>query len=234
MGTMVADLRRDLLVHEGELFLVSKPRDWSSFDVVNKMRSIFHIERIGHAGTLDKNATGLLIICTGKKTKELSQFQNLDKEYDVTVRLGECTESYDAETPVIEFKSIGHLTEQMIRSAIQQFVGEQTQLPPMWSAAKVGGKRLYRYARKGELVERKPRTVFVRSIEITAINLPIVQMTVVCSKGTYVRALVNDLGIALGVGAYVQDLSRTRIGEFLLVDAVTIDDLIVYRNERRN
>ncbi|MBI5473722.1 MAG: tRNA pseudouridine(55) synthase TruB [Ignavibacteriae bacterium] len=234
MTTRVADLRHDLSVHEGEMLLVNKPRDWSSFDVVNKMRSIFHCERIGHAGTLDMKATGLLIVCTGKKTKELSQFQEMDKEYDVTVRLGERTESYDAETPVTESNSVDHLTEQDIRSAVQHFVGEQQQLPPMWSAAKVAGKRLYRYARKGIEVERKPRTVCVRSIQIKEIALPLLYMTVVCSKGTYVRTLVNDLGNALNVGAYVQELSRTRIGEYQLADAVTIEDMIVYRNERRN
>lgn len=231
---MATILNRKLNLEEGEMFLVSKPLEWSSFDVVNKMRSIFHIERIGHAGTLDKNATGLLIVCTGKKTKELSGFQELEKEYAVTMRLGERTESYDAETPVIESSDVCGLSNENIRSAIARFIGNQTQLPPMWSAAKVGGKRLYKYARKGVEVERRPRDVYIRNIAVTRIAVPDVEMTVVCSKGTYVRTLVNDIGLDLGVGAHVAALSRTRIGDFHLSDALTLDDLMQYKHARRN
>ncbi len=219
-------------VHEGVVFLVRKPLDWTSFDVVNKMRSIFHIEKIGHAGTLDRNASGLLIICTGKKTKEISSIQQSEKEYDVTMRLGERTESYDADTPVIERKDISSLSERKIESVVSTFVGWRSQMPPMWSAGKVAGRRLHAYAREGTEVERTPREGFIKSIDIQDITLPDVEMTVVCSKGMYVRSLVHDIGNELGVGAHVVSLTRSRIGEFRLADAVTLDELIqkVYRN----
>ncbi|MEO8169226.1 MAG: tRNA pseudouridine(55) synthase TruB [bacterium] len=229
---MNRNLNRELNVHEGEVFLVRKPLDWTSFDVVNKMRSIFHIERIGHAGTLDRNAGGLLIVCTGKKTKEISSIQQSEKEYEVTLRLGERTESYDADTPVIERKDLSALTGIDIEMTIKKFVGWQSQLPPMWSAGKVAGRRLHAYAREGTEVERVPREGFIKSIDVQDISLPDVEMTVVCSKGMYVRSLVHDIGNALGVGAHVVSLTRSRIGDFRLADAVTIDDLIqkVYRN----
>ncbi len=220
---------RDLDVEAGEVLLVDKPPEWTSFDVVNKMRRIFRIKRIGHAGTLDRNATGLLIVCTGKKTKELAAFQELEKEYDVTMRLGERTESFDTETPVVERHDVSMLDEQTIRSTIGRFVGTQTQVPPMWSAVKVGGTPLYRYARKGIEVSRKERTVVVKSIEVNSIALPDVSMTVVCSKGTYIRSLVNDIGKALGVGAHVVRLRRTRIGQYRVDDAWTIADLMHYK-----
>lgn len=222
-------LHRELNVEAGEVFLVDKPPEWTSFDVVNKMRHIFRIRRVGHAGTLDKSATGLLLVCTGKKTRELGAFQALEKEYEVTMRLGERTESFDAETPVIERRDIGMLDEAAIRSTIGTFVGKQTQVPPMWSAAKVGGKPLYRYARKGIEVPRKEREVVVQSIVVNDVALPEVSMTVVCSKGTYIRSLVNDIGNALGVGAHVVRLRRTRIGQYHVNDALTIDDLMQYK-----
>jgi tRNA pseudouridine55 synthase len=221
-------LNRELNLEAGEVFLVDKPPEWTSFDVVNKMRRIFGIKRIGHAGTLDKSATGLLIVCTGKKTRELAAFQELEKEYDVTMRLGERTESYDAETPVVERHDVTNLDESMIRSTIERFVGKQTQVPPMWSAVKVAGKPLYRYARKGVEVPRKPREVVVKSILVHDIALPDVSMTVVCSKGTYIRSLVNDIGNALGVGAHVVRLRRTRIGQYHVADALTMADLMQY------
>ncbi|MER3523164.1 MAG: tRNA pseudouridine(55) synthase TruB [Ignavibacteria bacterium] len=217
---------KDLDLEAGEVFLVDKPADWTSFDVVNKMRRIFRIKRIGHAGTLDKSATGLLIVCTGRKTKELSSFQQLEKEYDVTMRLGEKTESYDTETPVIHRHDLSGMDEEAIRSTIAAFVGIQKQLPPMWSAVKVAGTPLYRYARKGIEVPRKERDVFIERIDVRTIALPDVTMTVVCSKGTYIRSLVNDIGEALGVGAHVVRLRRTRIGNYHVADALTIEDLL--------
>jgi tRNA pseudouridine55 synthase len=221
-------LNRALNLEAGEVFLVDKPPEWTSFDVVNKMRRVFRIKRIGHAGTLDKSATGLLIVCTGKKTRELAAFQELEKEYEVTMRLGERTESYDAETPVVERHDVTNLDESVIRSTIERFVGKQTQVPPMWSAAKVGGKPLYYYARKGMEVPRKPREVVVKSILVHDIALPDVSMTVICSKGTYIRSLVNDIGNALGVGAHVVRLRRTRIGQYHVADALTMADLMQY------
>jgi tRNA pseudouridine55 synthase len=226
--------KHDLDVHAGEMFLVNKPIGWSSFDVVNKMRAIFHCERIGHAGTLDKNATGLLVVCTGKKTKLLAGFLEHEKEYVVTMRLGERTESFDAETPVLESRDISNLTEGKIRSTIEQFVGIQTQVPPMWSAAKVSGKRLYKYARTGVAVERRQREVEITSMYVNALRLPEVEFVTTCSKGTYVRTLVNDIGNALEVGAHVTALKRTRIGEYRLADALSIDDLVLLRNVHRN
>lgn len=218
---------------DGEVFLVNKPFGWTSFDVVNKMRGLYHIQRIGHAGTLDKNATGLLIVCTGKMTKQLAAFQECEKEYRVTMRLGERTQSYDAETPVIERRDVGGLTDDEICATIRRFVGPQMQVPPMWSAAKVGGKRLYKYARKGIEVERRPRAIVIRRIDVERIAMPDVEMTVVCSKGTYIRSLVHDIGNALGVGAHVIALTRTRIGEFRLDDAATIDELILHSSVQR-
>lgn len=223
---MILNPVKDLDLEAGEMFLVDKPADWTSFDVVNKMRHIFRIKRIGHAGTLDKSATGLLIVCTGKKTKELSFFQHLQKEYDVTMRLGEKTESYDTETPVIERYDLVGLDEETLRRTIATFVGKQTQVPPMWSAVKVAGTPLYRYARKGIEVPRKEREVFIERIDVRTFALPDVTMTVVCSKGTYIRSLVNDIGEALGVGAHVVRLRRTRIGTYHVADALTIKDVM--------
>jgi len=222
-------LHRDLDFTQGEMLLVNKPKGWTSFDVVNKIRGILHVRKIGHAGTLDPLATGLLIICTGKKTREIDQYQAQEKEYDATVLLGARTASFDAETPVIEWKSTDGVTAESVREALTGFVGYQTQLPPMWSAAKVRGKRLYKYAKKGIEVERRPREIQVASIEPTLIDVPQVRFTVVCSKGTYIRTLADDLGRNLGCGAYLQSLTRTRIGEYLLRDAVSIEDLVRYK-----
>jgi tRNA pseudouridine55 synthase len=222
-------LNRELHLAEGEMILVCKPAGWTSFDVVNKIRTTFHVQRVGHAGTLDPMATGLLIVCTGKKTKELESFIGLEKEYKATVILGGRTPSFDAETPVIESHSTDDISEKDVRSTLQSFVGYQTQVPPMWSAVKVQGKPLYKYARKGQEIERRPREVFIASIEPTAIRIPEISFTVVCSKGTYVRTLVDSVGKRLGCGAYLKTLERTRIGQFLLSDAVSIEDLIHYR-----
>jgi len=222
-------LNRELHFTEGEMLLVKKPAGWTSFDVVNKIRGMFHIRRVGHAGTLDPMATGLLIVCTGKKTKELDVFTGLDKEYNATVILGACTPSFDAETPAMEYHSTEDITEELVRFTLDSFVGCQIQVPPMWSAVKVQGKPLYKYARKGQVIERKPREVFIASIQPTAIHIPEVCFTVVCSKGTYVRTLVDSMGKRLGCGAYMKSLERTRIGHFLLADAVSIEDLVHYR-----
>ena len=221
---------RELLMGEGEMVLVHKPKGWTSFDVVNKIRCLFHITKVGHAGTLDPMATGLLIVCTGKKTKAIEQYMHLEKEYIATMILGARTESYDAETPVIERHTTEDITEEMVRSTLDQFVGYQTQLPPMWSAAKVDGKRLYKYARKGEDVQRKPREVFIRSIDVLSVSIPEVRIRVVCNKGTYIRTLVNDLGNRLGCGAYLSDLERSRLGDFRLSDALTIEELVQNRD----
>lgn len=217
---------RDPRAPEGALLLVDKPKGWTSFDVVNKIRHLLHVRRVGHSGTLDPMATGLLIVCTGKKTKEMGQFVDLDKEYDGEMILGARTASFDAETPIEEIRSIDGITGERLHDVVARFVGAQEQIPPMWSAVKVGGKPLYKYARKGVDVARRGRSIVIRSIELHDIILPKVAFTVVCSKGTYIRALVNDIGVALGCGAYLTALRRTRIGTYSLNQALSMDQLI--------
>jgi tRNA pseudouridine55 synthase len=227
------DTSRSLL-REGEVMLIRKPRGWTSFDVVNKVRSLFHC-KVGHAGTLDPMATGLLIVCTGAKTKEMESFLGLEKEYRATMILGARTASFDAESPVLERRSVDDITGEKVLDALRSFVGAQTQLPPMWSAAKVGGKRLYTYARKGTEVERRLRDILVTSITPGEIDIPEVQFSLVVSKGTYVRTLVDDIGKRLGCGAYLSALERTRIGDWRVEDAVSMEDLIRYRfNEAKS
>jgi tRNA pseudouridine55 synthase len=210
---------------EGEMLLVDKPKGWTSFDVVNKIRHLSHVRRVGHAGTLDPMATGLLIVCTGKRTKELGQFMGLDKEYEAEMVLGGRTESYDAEMPVVEERSTGGITEEAVRETLAGFVGTQQQIPPMWSAVKVKGRPLYTYARKGVEVERRPRKVEILRLVAGRIEIPLVAFSVACTKGTYVRTLVHDIGGVLGCGAYLTSLRRTRIGPYRVEAAATIDEL---------
>lgn len=222
-------LNRELHVEEGEVLLVDKPKGWTSFDVVNKIRHLFRVRKVGHAGTLDPMATGLLIVCTGKKTKEIDGFVGMDKEYDAAMTLGGRTASYDADTPVLENRPVDGITAERVTEVLRQFVGPQAQVPPMWSAVSVGGTRLYKLARKGKEVERRPREIVVQSITPVSIAVPLVRFTVACSKGTYVRGLVSDMGERLGCGAYLSALVRTRIGPYRLVDAMTMKDLEALR-----
>ena len=210
---------------EGRVLLINKPLDWTSFDVVNKLRNKLKIKKIGHAGTLDPLATGLLIICVGKKTKQIESFMGLEKEYTGTFVIGQTTPSYDLETEVSEPNDISGITESAINKVVQSLTGKIQQLPPLHSAIKIGGKRAYKFARKGKEVELKPREVEVKEFEITAIQLPQLQFRVICSKGTYIRSLARDLGEGLGVGAYLSQLCRTRIGEYKLENALTIDEV---------
>lgn len=219
-------------IQQGEMLLVDKPAGWTSFDVANKVRHLFGVRKVGHAGTLDPGATGLLILCTGARTREISSYAGLEKEYEGTLVLGARTASFDAETPVLETRPLEGVTETQIRAAAGEFVGAITQVPPMWSAVKVGGKRLYAYARKGQTVERVPREVTIHSLEVRQVRMPEVEFTVVCSKGTYVRALVEDLGLRLGCGAHLLRLRRTRIGPYRVTDACTIDELVRQRRDR--
>ncbi len=207
------------------LLLVNKPAGWTSFDVVAKLRNVLHIRKIGHAGTLDPMATGLLILCTGKKTKEMEQFIGLEKEYRATMRLGGVTPSYDAETPVTDSRPTAGIEEDVIREVMLGFVGTVKQMPPMHSAVKVRGRRLYKDARKGREIERPEREVEIRAIRDIDIRMPEVSFVVVCSKGTYVRTLVHDIGQQLGCGAYLTALKRTRIGNYTLSDAMTIEEV---------
>ncbi len=214
---------------EGEVLLVDKPSGWTSFDVVNKLRYATRIRKIGHAGTLDPLATGLLVVCTGKMTKQIDGFSGMDKEYEVGFRIGASTPSHDAATPVSATASIDHLTPDDVARTVAEFQGEQTQLPPMWSAAKVSGKRLYEFARKGKVIERKPRTVFIHKISISRIVFPEVFCTVRCSKGTYIRTLVDEIGKRLGCGAFVTSLRRTKIGDFDVTSAWVLDEIVRLR-----
>ena len=207
------------------VLLVNKPLTWTSFDVVSKLRNKLKIKKIGHAGTLDPLATGLLILCTGKMTKRIEEFQNLEKEYTGRFILGQTTPSYDLETEPTEPKDfLGILPEQIHKTA-ERFIGDIQQTPPLYSAIKIDGKRAYEYARKGKVKELKSRMVNISEFEITSINLPAIEFRVVCSKGTYIRSLANDVGEALGVGAYLSELCRTRIGPYKLSDALTVEKI---------
>ena len=225
---------RDLHLAEGEIFLIRKPQGWTSFDIVARMRTILHFNKIGHAGSLDPLATGLMIVCTGKMTKDLGRFVELEKEYVATIRLGGRTPSYDSETEVVEGHTVDDITEAGVVSVLSSFVGLQVQIPPMWSAVKVGGKPLYKYARKGKVVSRNPREVFIRSITPHDVSIPVVTFTVVCSKGTYVRTLADDIGQRLGCGAYLTALERRRIGSFRIEDACSLEELTESMHVTRN
>ena len=209
----------------GRVLLINKPYEWTSFDVVNKLRYIFKIKKIGHAGTLDPLATGLLIICTGKMTKRIDEFMGLEKEYTGKFVLGQTTPSHDLETVVSESTDISSITIARVHEAAKALTGSLQQLPPMHSAIKISGKRAYQFARKGQEIELKHRPVDIRIFEITSVELPQVSFRIVCSKGTYIRSIARDFGVALGVGAYLSELCRTRIGNYFLQDALTIDSV---------
>jgi len=207
------------------VLLINKPIDWTSFDVVNKLRYKLKIKKIGHAGTLDPLATGLLIICTGKMTKHVDEYQAQEKEYTGKFVLGQTTPSFDLETQVSEPQDISFISHEAIYSATTKFIGSIQQVPPIHSAIRINGKRAYAMARKGKEPELKAREVFIKEFEITNIKLPIIEFKVVCSKGTYIRSLARDFGEALGTVAYLSELCRTRIGEFKLINALSLDQV---------
>ncbi len=204
----------------GQLLLIDKPLGWSSFQAVNKLKWVirkkFNLKKfkIGHAGTLDPLATGLLLICTGKFTKTINELQGQVKEYTGTITLGATTPSYDLETEVDATFPTAHITDDLIKNATAAFIGEIEQTPPIFSALKKDGKRLYEYAREGVSVEIKKRKIIISEFEITAIQLPEVKFRVVCSKGTYIRSLANDFGKALESGGHLSELRRTKIGDY--------------------
>ncbi|MEL0643988.1 tRNA pseudouridine(55) synthase TruB [Olleya sp. Ti.3.14] len=216
----------------GQVLLIDKPLDWTSFQVVNKLRweirQAFNIKKIkvGHAGTLDPLATGLLVICTGKMTKQIDTFQGQIKEYTGTIVLGSTTPSYDLETEINETFNTNHITEDLIHQTTKQFTGEIDQYPPIFSALKKEGKRLYEYARAGETVEIKSRKISIQEFEITNIDGLNIDFRVVCSKGTYIRSLANDFGKALDSGGHLSVLRRTKIGDFDVKNGLSIDDFI--------
>lgn len=210
----------------GEVFLINKPYQWTSFDVVKKVRNALKIKKVGHAGTLDPLATGLLIVCAGKKTKSIDSYMAQEKEYIGTFVIGKTTESFDLEKEVTDVADPSAITLDQAKSAVAQLSGNILQIPPMHSAIKVDGKRVYESARKGLEVKMEARPVTVSEFEITAFENPEVHFRIVCSKGTYIRSLARDLGEILGVGAYMSALTRTRIGDFSLQDAEELTDLI--------
>lgn len=210
---------------EGQVILVDKPLEWTSFDVVRKIRNLTGVIKVGHAGTLDPLASGLLIVCTGKFTKKINEYMGMEKEYTGTFTLGATTPTYDLESEPENFKSLISLTDEQIHEATAPFTGAIMQVPPAHSAIKKDGKPVYLAARAGEDVQLEPRPVTIYAFEITAIDLPVVHFRVVCSTGTYIRSLAHDFGQALGVGGYMSSLCRTRIGEFQLADARQMQEL---------
>lgn len=216
----------------GQVLLIDKPLDWTSFQVVNKLRweirQKFNIKKIkvGHAGTLDPLATGLLILCTGKFTKKIDTYQAQEKEYTGTITVGGTTPSYDLETEIDKTYPTNHITDELIKETTQQLLGVIDQKPPIFSAIKKDGKKLYELARAGETTEIKTRKVTISEFEITNINLPNIEFRVVCSKGTYIRSLAFDFGIALNSGAHLSALRRTKIGNFSVDIAQTVDNFI--------
>jgi tRNA pseudouridine55 synthase len=216
---------------EGEILLINKPYQWTSFDVVNNIRQFLRNGlgikkiKIGHTGTLDPLATGLLILCTGKFTKQIEQFKDLDKEYTGTFTLGATTPSFDLETEIDTVHAWEHIDEESIRAVVKSMTGTFAQVPPVHSAVKINGKRAYDYARKDQEVILNPKQVTISAFEITAIRLPCVDFRIECSKGTYIRSMARDFGKALSCGAHLTSLCRTRIGQYHLRDAYELNDL---------
>lgn len=219
----------------GEVLYINKPLNWTSFAVVGKLR--YNLCRklgikklkVGHAGTLDPLATGVMIICTGKKTKLIESFQYQTKEYIATIRLGATTPSFDLETEIDNRYPTEHITEESVQEALKQFTGEIWQVPPIYSACKVDGKRAYKFAREGQEVELKPKLLVIDEIELLAYNLLVIKIRVVCSKGTYIRALARDIGLVLNSGAHLIGLERTRVGEVTLdqcIDGAQIEEFV--------
>jgi len=218
---------------QGEVLLFNKPLTWTSFNVVSKVRYLTKTKKVGHAGTLDPLATGLLVVCTGKFTKKINEYMGQEKAYEGTFTLGATTPSYDLETTPQNLCSCAHLTQAQIEAATLPFIGEILQMPPQHSAIKKDGVRLYETARQGIEVAVEPRKVHIKQFEITKIDLPVVHFKVVCGTGTYIRSLAHDFGAALGVGAYMSSLVRTRIGDLKLTDALDIADFEVYIKQLR-
>lgn len=221
----LARFRAEDIAERGALLLIDKPLNWTSFDVVAKTRRALGIKKVGHAGTLDPLATGLLILCLGKGTKLAEKVQATEKEYTGTMRLGATTRTEDAEGEEENLQPYDHLSPASIRAAAESLLGESLQLPPMFSARKVGGQRLYKLARQGKDVERPAKPITIHEIEISRIELPYADFRVVCSKGTYIRSLARDIGEHLGTGAYLSALRRTRSGPFLVEEAASIEEV---------
>lgn len=216
----------------GEIIGIDKPLGWTSFDAVKRVRGAIqrrlHLKKfkVGHAGTLDPLATGVLIVCTGRATKRIDELQNGDKEYVATIRLGATTPSFDLETEVDAVYPWEHITRERVEEIIPTFIGKIMQVPPVFSAVKVDGKRAYNLARKGKEVELKAKSLYIKEMELLGMDMPEITLRIVCSKGTYIRALARDLGEALGSGAHLTGLRRTRVGDVRVEDCLTIADAI--------
>lgn len=220
------------IFEQGQVLLIDKPLDWTSFDVVRKLRRLVRTKKIGHAGTLDPLATGLLILCTGKYTKRINEYMAREKEYTGSITLGASTPTYDLESEPENLRDYAFVTPALLQETLVSFTGDILQVPPIHSAIKVGGKRVYELARKGKEVKLEPRPVTIKEFEITDFRLPVVHFRVVCTTGTYIRSLANDVGAALGCGGYLSALRRTRIGEFTVGQAMTIEQAEVYIGEK--
>lgn len=224
----------------GEILFIDKPYRFTSFDVVNKVRwqlcRALGVKKlkVGHAGTLDPLATGVMIVCTGRATKRIEEFQTTTKEYVATLRLGATTPSFDLEKPIDAYYPTEHITRPMVEDVLKRFVGTIEQIPPSFSACKVGGVRAYDMARKGKEVELKPKTLVIDEIELLDCTLPDITIRVVCSKGTYIRALARDIGEALGSGAHLTALCRTRVGDIKVDDCIVLDDFPRWLTEKIN
>ncbi|MFV0484520.1 MAG: tRNA pseudouridine(55) synthase TruB [Bacteroidales bacterium] len=216
----------------GQVFIFDKPLDWTSFDLVGKIRyricKKFGIKKlkVGHAGTLDPKATGLMIICTGKFTKRIEEMQGLEKEYIAEIKLGATTPSFDVETEEDNEYKTEHITRELLESALEKFIGDIEQVPPIYSAVMVNGKRAYEHARKGEHVEIKPKSINISCLEILDFNMNKLVLRIVCSKGTYIRSLARDLGEALGSGAYLTGLVRSRVGTYVLSNSYSVEEFL--------
>jgi len=222
------------IFEEGQVLLFDKPLYWTSFDLVNKVRILikrtFGLKdlKVGHAGTLDPLATGLMIICTGKATKSINEYRDLDKEYYATIHFGETTPSFDLETETDGRYPVEHITSLFVQKALGGFIGEQKQVPPIHSAKLIDGKRAYEYARKGKTVNLEPVDIIIKEVELISFGIPDTRIRMICSKGTYVRSFARDLGIALKSGCYLSALERSAIGPFKLIDAYSIEKFEKY------
>jgi tRNA pseudouridine55 synthase len=211
---------------EGAVLLIDKPLGWTSFDVVNKIRNTLKIKKVGHAGTLDPLASGLLIVCCGKFTKRIHEFMTQEKAYTGTFTMGATTPTYDLESEPGNFCSTENITSEDIYATARKFTGEMMQKPPIYSAIKKKGKPVYLMARKGKEVELEPRKINIKEFKITGIQLPVISFSIVCSTGTYIRSIANDFGQSLGCGAFLSSLRRTRIGAYHVSDAITIQTFL--------
>jgi tRNA pseudouridine55 synthase len=211
---------------EGHVFFVDKPLHWTSFDAVRKIRNTAKIKKVGHAGTLDPLATGVLIVCTGKFTKKINEYMGMEKEYTGTITLGATTPTYDLESMPENFKDFSHLTTQDLENVLPLFTGDIMQTPPIFSAIKINGQTAYNLARKGKDVELKPRPVTIKFFEITKVEMPIIHFKIICTTGTYIRSIANDFGATLNVGGHLSSLCRTRIGDFSLEQCSNLEEIL--------